>query len=344
MKTLTNIIYPLLAAIALSAQARATCQDACLTNGNTVQGDDALVNNTTGDWNTVIGFQGLLFNTTGYQNTATGYQALWSNTTGAANTATGVVALFSNTTGNDNTATGGGALGGNTTGYFNTASGALSLQNNTTGIQSTANGAFALLNNTTGSSNIALGFQAGMNLTTGRNNIDIGNNGVAAESNTIRIGTSGTQRRTFVAGISGVTVSGGAAVYVKSNGQLGTITSSGRFKEAIRPMDKTSEAILSLQPVTFRYKKELDPAATPQFGLVAEDVAKVNPDLVARDEEGRPYTVRYEAVNAMLLNEFLKAHKKAEEEADRIEQLEAALKQQAAQLQAVTARIDAKGL
>ena len=162
--------------------------------------------------------------------------------------------------------------------------------------------------------NIALGSHAGINLTTGNNNIDIGNEGVAGESNTIRIGTQGTQTNTFIAGISGVTVADrrrGNCRY--ANGQLGTVVSSERFKDAIKPMDKASEAILALKPVTFRYKKELDPEGIPQFGLVAEQVEKVNPDLVARDEQGKPYTVRYEAVNAMLLNEFLKEHKKTEQ-------------------------------
>src|SRR5205814_5445726 len=130
----------------------------------------------------------------------------------------------------------------------------------------------------------------------------------AGESNTIRIGKVGTQTTTFIAGISGATVPTGVAVIVDGNGHLGTTTSSVHFKEAIRPMDKASEAILALKPVTFRYKKDLDPDGIPQFGLVAEQVEKVNPDLVARDEQGKPYTVRYEAVNAMLLNEFLKEH------------------------------------
>jgi len=157
-----------------------------------------------------------------------------------------------------------------------------------------------------------LGFTAGANLSAGSNNIDIGNLGVASESRTIRIGKSGTQIKTFIAGINGATVAGGVGVIVGSNGQLGTVVSSARFKDGIKPMDKASEAILSLQPVTFRYKHELDPNGIPQFGLVAEQVEKVNPDLVARDAQGKPYTVRYEAVNAMLLNEFLKEHKKVE--------------------------------
>ena len=179
----------------------------------------------------------------------------------------------------------------------------------------------ALFNNTTGNNNIALGLSAGVNLTTGNNNIDIGNNGVADESKTIRIGKQGTQRTTFIAGISGATVPTGVAVIVDSRGHLGTTTSSARFKDNIKPMDKASEAILALKPVTFRYKQDLDPRGIPQFGLVAEDVEKVNPDLVARDEQGKPYTVRYEAVSAMLLNEFLKEHRK-------VEKLEATLAQQ----------------
>src|SRR5262249_44020630 len=154
-----------------------------------------------------------------------------------------------------------------------------------------------LLNNTTGSNNIALGVGAGQNRTTGSNNIDIGNKGVGGESNTIRIGSTTKQANTFIAGISGATVPTGVPVFIDTTGHLGTTTSSARFKEAIKPMDNASEAILALKPVTFRYKKEIDAERTPQFGLVAEDVAKVNPDLVARDKEGKPYTVRYDAVN-----------------------------------------------
>ena len=158
-----------------------------------------------------------------------------------------------------------------------------------------------------------MGFRAGSDLTTGNNNIDIGNAGQAGESSTIRIGRVEDHAATFIAGISGVTVAIGVAVIVDADGQLGTAPSSARFKEEIKPMDKASEAILALKPVTFRYKHELDPEGIPQFGLVAEQVEKVNPDLVARDEQGKPYTVRYEAVNAMLLNEFLKEHRKVQE-------------------------------
>src|SRR5438093_1085981 len=220
-------------------------------------------------------------------------------------TAEGDGALFSLTTGLGNTALGFNTLHDNTTGFINTATGRNALLSNTTGIVNTATGPDALGNNTTGSDNVALGTSAGGALTTGDLNIDIANEGVAGEANTIRIGTSGDQTRTFIAGISGAAVAG-AAVKVNANGQLGVAPSSERFKAEIKPMDKASEAILALKPVTFRYKKELDPKGIPQFGLVAEQVAKVNPALVDRDGKGEIYTVRYEAVNAMLLNEFLK--------------------------------------
>jgi len=166
-----------------------------------------------------------------------------------------------------------------------------------------------------------------------RHNIDIGNAGVADEAGIIRIGKVGTQTATFIAGISGVTVPGGVGVIVGNNGKLGAVVSSERFKDEIKPMDKASEAILALQPVSFRYKHELDPDGIPQFGLVAEQVEKVNPDLVARDDQGKPYTVRYEAVNAMLLNEFLKEHRKVEEQEATIAQLKKGM-------EVLTARLD----
>jgi len=318
--TSTIVILLPLACFALLPQARATCQEGCdLNNANTFLGDDALISNTTGG-----------------SNTATGAQALFSNTIGSFNTANGFAALNHNTSGNDNTATGFYALTLNSTGGNNTANGFQALVDNTTGSENTAIGWAALGNNTTGSGNIALGVSAG-HFTTGDSNIVIGNGGVGGESRTIRIGTKPTHKNTFIAGISGVTVPTGIPVIVDANGHLGTTTSSARFKDAIKPMDKMSEAILSLKPVTFRYKKELDPDAIPQFGLVAEDVAKVDPDLVAKDDEGKPYTVRYESVNAMLLNEFLKEHKKVEEQASEIADLKSALKE-------VNARLTAKGL
>jgi Chaperone of endosialidase len=319
--------------------ARAACEEGCLTNDNTVLGFDALINLTTGHSNTATGFGALFSNTTGDLNTATGCLALVFNTTGDRNTATGFQALESNETGGSNTATGSQTLANNN-GSFNTANGAEALSNNTTAFFNTAMGYRALYNNTTGLSNIALGFQPGVNLTTGTNNIDIGNAGVAGESNKIRIGRQGTHNGTFIAGISGVGVTGGSQMVVNANGKLGVTASSKRFKDQIRPMDKASESILALRPVTFRYNKEVDTDRTPQFGLVAEDVEKVNPDLVIRDAEGKVFTVRYEAVNAMLLNEFLKAHRKIEQQGatiarqqEQIEALRAGLEKVSAQLE-----------
>jgi trimeric autotransporter adhesin len=336
-----------LACFALSPTAQAVCQEGCdVSNFNTFLGDEALSSNTTGSANTAIGFEALFSNTTGFFNTANGSQALQSNTTGISNTANGAGALFNNTTGNDNTANGAGALVSNTTGSFNTVTGLSALSSNTTGFNNTANGWHAL-QMTTGSNNIAVGAEAGINLTSGHNNIDIGNPGVAGESRTIRIGTRQTHRATFIAGISGATVPAGVAVIVDGSGHLGTVVSSARFKDEIKPMDKASEAILALKPVTFRYKHDLDPESIPQFGLVAEEVEKVNPDLVARDADGKTYTVRYEAVNAMLLNEFLKEHRKVEalEKAMTEQQKEnaamrAMLKEQAAQIQKVSAQLE----
>ena len=212
--------------------------------------------------------------------------------------------------------------------------------NEATGSNNIAIGRSAGLN-LAGDGNIVIGQYAGQNLTTGANNIEIGNQGGRNDANIIRLGDTAVQKKTFIAGISGATVTGGAAVMINSKGQLGVATSSARYKEAIEPMARASEVILSLKPVTFRYKKELDPEAIPQFGLVAEQVAKVDPDLVARDESGKPYTVRYEAVNAMLLNEFLKEHRKVEAQDKKIAELEAALKEQRAQIEKVSARVEA---
>ena len=344
-----HLLIPfVLACFALAPQVRAACQEGCLTNDNTVLGEDALLNNT-GFFNTAIGRSALIDNTTGTANTAIGRDALFSNITGSNNTAIGLQALFSNTTGGANTANGVDALLENTTGVQNTATGLDALFNNTSGSQNTANGVYALLrnktglnntavgfnalrNNRAGGSNIALGFQAGLNLS-GDDNIDIGNKGVAGEAGTIRIGTAGTQMNAYIAGISGATIPTGVPVIVDTTGHLGTTTSSARFKDEIKPMDKASEAILALQPVTFRYKPELDPDGIPQFGLVAEEVEKVNRDLVARDEQGKPYTVRYEAVNAMLLNEFLKARRLIDAQQKQIEALTAGLQKVNAQLE-----------
>jgi hypothetical protein len=347
-----------------------------LTTGtdNTAIGFDALFSNTTGSENTATGSVALLSNTTGIRNAASGFAALESNTTGVRNTATGRAALANNTNGNDNTGDGHDALFSNTTGIHNTATGSFALlfsttandntadgyaamlfntignrnaavgywalYNNTTGNNNTANGYSGLVNNTTGNDNIAVGNFAGSNLTTGDNNIDIGNQGVAAEANTIRIGTAGTQTNAYIAGIYQTPVARGLVVKVDSTGHLGTIGSSERFKDTIKPMDKAREAILALKPVTFCYKKELDPDGTPQFGLVAEDVAKVNPDLVVRDGEGKIYTVRYDAVNAMLLNEFLKEHRQVQEQQKQIEKLAAQLNEQVDEIRKVNDKVE----
>jgi endosialidase-like protein len=291
--------------------------------------------------------QALFSNTTGFENTAAGFEALFSNTTGINNTANGSNALLNNTIGRNNTAEGLQALNNNTMGINNTGVGVNALFSNTTGNLNVALGVNSLLRNTTGSSNIALGVNAGGNLTIGNSNIDIGNAGVAAEANTTRVGTQGTQRRAFIAGISGTAVTG-SPVVVNASGQLGVAASSERFKDEIKPMNNVSEAILALQPVTFRYKKTIDPDRVPQFGLVADEVAKVNPDLVARDAKGEVYTVRYEAVNAMLLNEFLKEHRKNEEQEKTIAELKsgmtalaATVKAQASQIQKVSAQLEA---
>src|SRR5439155_21037423 len=209
-----------------------------------------------------------------------------------------------------------------------------------TGNSNTASAYDERLNNTTGIGNIALGNFAGANLTTGDNNIDVGNVGVAGESNTIRIGTIGTQTVTYIAGIMGKTAPMGTPVFINANGQLGTTPSSARFKDEIKPMDKASEAILALKPVTFHYKKEFDPEGIPQFGLVAEEVEKVNPALITRDPEGRPYTVRYEAVNAMLLNEFLKEHRTVQKQQKEVDALRAELKEQRTLIQTVNCKLE----
>ena len=323
-------------------------------NENTATGAFALVHNTTGNDNTATGLNALFFNMAGADNTAigvfalgsnesgnintaAGFNALASNDSGTANTATGGQALNKNTTGIDNTATGVDALFSNTSGSFNTATGLSALSSNSIGHDNTAQG-FLALQRSTGSNNIALGSNAGANLTSGSNNIDIGNVGVAGETAKIRIGKQGTQNGTFIAGIFGVPVTG-STVVVNSTGKLGVATSSARFKEAIKPMDKASEAILALKPVTFRYKQELDPDGIPQFGLVAEQVEKVNPDLVVRDENGKVNTVRYDAVNAMLLNEFLKEHRNVAEQQSTIAELKTTVAQQQKQIEALTATV-----
>jgi uncharacterized coiled-coil protein SlyX len=291
---------------------------------NTANGEGALYLNTTGSFNTAVGLSALYSNTAGGDNTATGQFALFFNTTGDANTAIGDSALYSNTIGFGNTAIGPDALSGNTTGNDNTATGLAALLTNIIGSGNTANGYHALFIST-GSGNIALGAEAGSNLTSGDNNIYLGSNGVATEDNTIRIGKAGIQNRAFIRGIRGTTTGNNdaIAVLIDTAGQLGTTSSSRRYKKDIKAMEQASKAILSLKPVTFHYKS--DTKDTPQFGLIAEEVAEVNPDLVVRDENGEIYTVRYDAVNAMLLNEFLKEHRKVEEQSRKIQEQEATI-------------------
>jgi len=368
MKTLTKLTYLIFAVFALVllvlspvAQAVSPAPDGGYPGGNTAEGQAALSSLTTGGFNTAVGFLSvrsdttgsfntgvgagtllantadentatgagaLLSNLIGTQNTANGTFALFSNNIGDDNTADGFEALFSNTTGSFNTANGWGALDLNTTGNANTAIGASALQGNTTGFNNTAIGSLALSSNTTGNDNIALGLNAGFNVLTADSVICIGADGENV-SNSCYIGQ-----------IFNATSSGGTAVFINSNGRLGTATSSKRFKDQIKPMDKVSEALFALKPVAFRYKKDIDPARTPQLGLVAEDVEKVNRDLVVRDKEGKAYSVRYDQVNAMLLNEFLKEHRKVEELEANAAQQQKQIAALAAGLQKVSAQLE----
>jgi hypothetical protein len=303
---------------------------------NTATGAGSLLFNTA-DQNTAFGAAALLFNATGINNTAVGAAALSSNTTGEGNTANGAFALFSNTEGVANTASGAAALSSNTTGSNNTAYGEEALENSNNN-HNTAVGSSALRSNTTGSVNTALGSFAGINVTTADHVICIGING------------ENVSNSCFIGNIFGeTTVNAGTPVMIDSAGQLGTTSSSRRFKKEIQPMDKASESLLALKPVTFHYKS--DNTSTPQFGLIAEEVADINPDLVVCDEKGEIYTVRYDAVNAMLLNEFLKEHRKVEDlkkdfqatvaqQQKQIETLTAQLREQAAQIQKVSTQLE----
>ena len=334
------LLIPLLLIPGLRARAQGFNET---TTGNAVEntstGKSALAANTTGNYNAALGGYALEKNTSGSHDTAAGYFALSSNTTGSENTADGYTALNFNTTGNYNTALGGYALEANTIGHSNTAVGAYALTGNTTGVenaatgmkalfastsgsQNTATGFFALYTTTgsrntatgtralnyltTGEDNVALGYEAGYNVTTGSGNIEIGSQGDKDDTETIRVGTQGTQKQAFVAGIFGATAPAGVPVVITSSGQLGTVTSSARFKRNIRDMGSASDTLMALRPVTFQYKAEIDPAGTPQFGLIAEEVEKVAPELVVRDAQHHPYSVRYDAVNAMLLNQVQK--------------------------------------
>jgi hypothetical protein len=306
---------------------------------NTAVGDNSLQANTTGYYNAAVGTGALQSNTTGGNSTASGYGALFNNTTGYSNTASGQGALYSNTTGASNTASGVAALLDNTTGSNNTATGQAAMFHNTTGSSNTASGLQALFFNTAGSNNIAIGYDAGYNVTTGSNNIQIGNQGTASDSGAIRIGIAGTQTSAFIAGIYGVTTSASNAVpvLIDSNGNLGTISSSRRYKEDIQDMGDTSSGLLRLRPVTFRYKKPFSDGSQPiQYGLIAEEVAEVYPDLVARTADGQIETVKYQVLDSMLLNELQKQNTTIATQKEQIRSLEERLARVEAALSGTT--------
>jgi len=311
-------------------------------NFNTAFGYQSLYSNTGGTDNTASGYVALSANTTGIWNTATGSNALASNTQGYYNTATGTRALYSNTTGWENTASGAEALSSNTTGLLNSGIGTFALYHNTTGNDNTASGSAALFWNTAGSNNTAIGFEAGSDATTGNFNIYIGSQvyGSAGESNVIRIGSGQTQ--TYIAGIWGASVGTGSAVYVNSYGRLGTVTSSRRFKQDIKDMGEASSRLMSLRPVTFRYKNEMDQEdRTLQYGLIAEEVAEVYPELVQYEKNGEPFTVRYHEIGPMLLNEVQKQNQHIQRQEEQIKKLNRALDERDGRIQKLEKLLEA---
>jgi hypothetical protein len=309
-------------------------------NYNAANGVAALTSNTEGNYNTASGGYALSGNTNGISNTASGFSALQNNTIGSANSATGVAALYNNVTGNSNTASGFLALFGNTTGNYNTASGYEALYSNSTGNHNTAIG-YSSLRNATGHRNVAVGLNAGFAIKSGRDNIMIGaqQRGKGNDNGVIRIGEIDYQTRTFIAGIRGKTtgLSDAVPVVIDSNGQLGTVSSSRRFKEDIQSMGSVSERLYALRPVTFRYRQPDEDGGQPlQFGLVAEEVAEVFPELVVYGSDGEPETVRYQLLATLLLNEFQRQHQATQEQATEL----ARLKTQVAAMAKVMERLD----
>jgi hypothetical protein len=306
-----------------------------LNNGasNTAIGTAAMLLNTSGGSNTAVGTDALLYNDNGFSNTGLGDHALFNNVSGDRNTAVGQATLSANIDGNHNTATGQFAMLSNDHGDENTANGYQALAHNTGGAFNVAVGDNALFSNTTGQSNTAVGSSAGFNQTDGIGNVYIGD-GVA--------GVAGESGHTYIRNINGTNVSGGNADFVTVDlmtGLLGHATSSRRYKENIQPMDKASEALHRLKPVTYHYKKEIDPSESPAFGLIAEEVAEVNPDLVARNARGEPEAVHYEMINAMLLNEFLKEHRTVQEQDRRIQEQETTIAELKKEMATVVARL-----
>ena len=292
---------------------------------NTATGSLSLYSNITGIFNTSSGFQSLFSDTTGNFNTAIGAQSLFSAKAASNNTATGVQSLYSDSSGNSNTATGYQSLYFNKAGNNNAAMGSFALQSNTNGDQNTAMGSRALMN-TNGFNNIGVGYSAGTNLSSGINNIDIGNQGTAGDTNTIRIGSTAT--KTYLAGVFGsLTAASGISVFVDANGQLGTVSSSARFKQDIDNIGKSSEDIYKLRPVTFRYKEQvLHGDRSYQYGLIAEEVEQVNPLLVSHSPDGSIYTVKYQLLTPLMLHEIQKEHAENKRQADLLEQQEVRIK------------------
>jgi hypothetical protein len=285
---------------------------------NTAVGYNSLVYNSAGANNTATGSNALAANVSGNNNVAIGASALTNNASGGANTAVGSQSLLNSGIGFGNTALGFQSLWSLTTNCCNTALGAMAMLNDTSGQNNVAVGNNALSTNTTGNDNIAVGNFAGT-LITGSSNIDIGHQGVAAESNAIRIGTPGTHMNTFIAGINGTTATGGSQVLIDSTGHLGTFSSSRRYKEDIRDIGEASDRLMDLEPVQFRYRQPASDGSKPlQYGLIAEDVANVFPELVVRDGNGRIESVQYHQLPALLLNELQKEHRTIAEQAEQI--------------------------